>query len=94
MRASSIVRPALIGIDDVAERLGVSTRYVRRLVAERRIEYLKVGRLLRFDSSAVDAWIRAGEVSAFPERGAPHPKRPKASTEAPLARFGPSGQSW
>lgn len=44
-------------IDAVADRLGVRVRYVRRLVAERRIPYLKLGRLLRFDPDEIDAWL-------------------------------------
>ena len=40
---------SLLGIEDVAELLGVGVRHVRRLVAERRIPYLKWGHLLRFD---------------------------------------------
>ena len=64
MRARNRLREALIDIDEVAERLGVSTRYVRRLVAERRIAYLKVGRLLRFDADVVDSWLAACGVNA------------------------------
>lgn len=32
-------------------------RFVRRLVAERRIAFVKVGRLVRFEASAVAAYI-------------------------------------
>ena len=49
----------LLAVEDLAARLGVSIRYVRRLVAERRIAYLKVGHLLRFDGGVVDAWLGA-----------------------------------
>jgi excisionase family DNA binding protein len=34
--------PQLLTIDQLAERLGVTTRHIRRLVAERRVPYLKV----------------------------------------------------
>ena len=61
----------MIDIDEVAQRLGVSTRYVRRLVAERRIAYLKIGHLLRFDAGVVDAWLEACEVNAYDGRGIP-----------------------
>lgn len=50
-------RTDLIGINDVAQRLGVTVRHVRRLVAERRIPYLKWGHLLRFDPSEIDTWL-------------------------------------
>jgi len=40
-----------------AHRLGVNHRYVRRLVAERRIPFIKFGHLIRFDPAEVDAWV-------------------------------------
>lgn len=49
----------LVNIAAVAERLGVSVRHVRRLVAERRIPYIKFGHCLRFDPVEIDAWIDA-----------------------------------
>ncbi len=33
--------PQLLTIDQVAERLGVSTRHIRRLIAEKRVPYLR-----------------------------------------------------
>jgi excisionase family DNA binding protein len=48
---------ALIDLKEVAARLGVTERFVRRLVFERRIPHLKVGRLLRFAPSELDAWL-------------------------------------
>lgn len=47
----------LVDISLVAERLGVSTRHVRRLVLERRIPFIKWGRLLRFDLVEVSRWV-------------------------------------
>lgn len=41
----------------VATLLGVEERFVRRLVSERRIPYLKVGRYVRFDVVEVTAWL-------------------------------------
>jgi excisionase family DNA binding protein len=35
--------PRLLNIDELAGHLGVTVRHVRRLVAERRVSYLKVG---------------------------------------------------
>ena len=55
-RPSSGERP-LLDLPAVAERLGVNQRHVRRLVAERRIPYLKWGRLLRFDPDDLDGWL-------------------------------------
>ncbi len=47
----------LVDIETVALYLGVTVRHVRRLVAERRIPFVKWGRLLRFDVDAIDRWI-------------------------------------
>ena len=50
------LRP-LLDIEDVATRLNISVRHVRRLVAERRIPYLKLGNLLRFDPQQINDWL-------------------------------------
>jgi excisionase family DNA binding protein len=49
--------PELMSIEQIAQRLGITVRHVRRLVAERRVPYLKVGRLVRFDTSEVTQWL-------------------------------------
>ena len=61
---SDTTRPhtALIDLPAVAERLGVNERHVRRLVAERRIPFLKWGHLLRFDPDEIDEWLQAARV--------------------------------
>ncbi|MEH1130027.1 helix-turn-helix domain-containing protein [Micromonospora sp. CPCC 206061] len=52
----------LLTADEVAARLKATPRFVRRLVAERRIEYVKVGRLVRFEPSAVADYIDQNRV--------------------------------
>jgi excisionase family DNA binding protein len=49
--------PELMNIDQLAQRLGITVRHVRRLVAERRVPYLKVGKLVRFDSAEIAEWL-------------------------------------
>jgi excisionase family DNA binding protein len=49
--------PELVDIAAVATLLGVSERYVRRLVAERQIEIVKVGHYVRFDLQIVRRWV-------------------------------------
>jgi excisionase family DNA binding protein len=48
-------------------------RFVRRLVAERRIPFLKVGRSVRFDPADVDAWLERAKVpvTSWRHAGAP-----------------------
>jgi excisionase family DNA binding protein len=64
----------LLSVEQAAERLGTSVRFVRRLVFERRIAYVKLGRHVRIAGRDLDAFIRAGRVEAgqFPtlRRGA------------------------
>lgn len=55
-------REPLIDIKEVAARLGVEVRHVRRLVHERRIPFVKWGHLLRFDPAEIDAWIDGRRV--------------------------------
>jgi excisionase family DNA binding protein len=54
---ATISRPRLLDIDAVAEQLAVTPRHIRRLVAERRIPYLKVARFIRFDPADVESWL-------------------------------------
>jgi excisionase family DNA binding protein len=54
--------PRLVDIGSIAEHLGVKVRHVRQLVAERRIPYVKWGKLLRFDPREVSAWIAERRV--------------------------------
>jgi excisionase family DNA binding protein len=49
--------PTLVDIETAAEVLAVSVRYVRRMVAEGRIEVIKMGRLLRFDLEKLREYI-------------------------------------
>lgn len=50
-------RRPLLDWEAVAAILGTTPRHVRRLVNERRIAYVKVGRFVRFKAADVDAWI-------------------------------------
>ena len=56
--------PVLVSIKGIAEHLGVSVRHVRRLVAERRIPFIKWGHLLRFDPVEVSAWLETQRLAA------------------------------
>jgi excisionase family DNA binding protein len=56
----------LLSVEQAAERLGTSVRFVRRLVFERRIAYAKLGCHVRIASGSgdLDAFIEAGRVEA------------------------------
>jgi excisionase family DNA binding protein len=55
----------LLTVDEAAERLGTSTRFVRRLSFERRIAFVKVGRHVRITPGDLDAYIAAGRIDAL-----------------------------
>lgn len=55
----------LIDIAGAAEQLGVSVRYLRRLVSQRRIPYVKLGHYVRFDPAEIDEWIDRARVGGL-----------------------------
>jgi excisionase family DNA binding protein len=79
----------LLTVEQAAERLGTSVRFVRRLVFQRRIAYVKLGRYVRIPaddlavSSRPAAW-RSGSSRA--RRGGGRSRCRRSST----ARIGPS----
>jgi excisionase family DNA binding protein len=64
----------LLTVDEAAAILGVSPAYVRRrLVFERRLPYIKVGRHVRIDEHELWAFIDRGRVSAARYKGKSRP---------------------
>jgi excisionase family DNA binding protein len=53
----------LLDVFGLADWLGVEVVFVRRLVAERRIPFLKIGKFVRFDPGEVSVWIDRQRVS-------------------------------
>ena len=49
-------------VAEVAEILGTTERFPRRLIAERRIEFVKAGKHVRIAQSTLDAYIAANTV--------------------------------
>ena len=54
----------LLSVEQAAERLGTSVRFVRRLIAERRIAYIKVGRHVRIAEADLSSFVAAGRIEA------------------------------
>ena len=50
-------RPRLIDVPTLATELCVTERFVRRLVAEDRVPFLKIGKFVRFDPLEIDQWV-------------------------------------
>ncbi|HYY78706.1 MAG TPA: helix-turn-helix domain-containing protein [Actinomycetes bacterium] len=51
-------------MEEAADRLGTSVRFVRRLIAERRIAYRKLGSYVRFHPDDVAEYVAAHRVEA------------------------------
>jgi excisionase family DNA binding protein len=56
--------PVMLTVEQVADRLNTKPRFVRRLIAERRIEFHKLGRYVRISEPDLAAFIKAGRVEA------------------------------
>lgn len=54
--------PVLVDVEGAAKYLDVKVRYIRSLVSKKRITYVKVGWLVRFEISVLDEFIAAGRV--------------------------------
>jgi excisionase family DNA binding protein len=54
----------LLTVEEAADRLGTSVRFVRRLIVERRIAYIKVGRHVRISETDLAGFVAAGRIEA------------------------------
>ena len=63
-RAHTGTTAVLLTVDEAADRLDTSPRFIRRLITERRISFHKIGRHVRLLSTDIDAFIEAGRVEA------------------------------
>ena len=52
-------------IEQAADRLGMSARFVRRLVAQRRIPFHKLGRCVRISRDDLDAFAASTRVETI-----------------------------
>ena len=52
-------------VAETAKYLNTSERFVRRLIAERRVAFHHVGRHVRFALSDLEAWLAAERVEPF-----------------------------
>lgn len=52
----------LVGIQQVAEYTGLAVKTIYSMVSQRRIPFVKLGRLTKFDIKEIDAWINRHTV--------------------------------
>ena len=58
----------LLTATEVGEYLGIAKDTVYTLVSQRRIPYVKIGRLLKFNHKAIDEWIAQKTVMPMPRK--------------------------
>ena len=57
----------LLTVEQAADRIRMSARYVRRLIAERRIGFYRLGRSVRIDPAELTAFVTAGRIEPISE---------------------------
>jgi excisionase family DNA binding protein len=65
MASRGQVADQLLTVEAAAERMNTKVRFIRRLIAERRIAFVKLGRHVRIAEADVVAFIEAGRVDAI-----------------------------
>jgi excisionase family DNA binding protein len=65
----------LLTIDEAGAALGTGPRFPRRLIAERRIRFVRVGRHVRIPESAIADYVQARTVEPLTVRDVWHAKR-------------------
>lgn len=59
--------PRLLTIDTLAAHLDVTERFVRRLVEDNRVPYLKVGKFVRFHPDDINDWLANTRIDQRPD---------------------------
>ncbi|GAA4301688.1 DNA-binding protein [Blastococcus sp. MG754426] len=54
----------LLTVAQAGDYLGTGERFIRRLIAQRRITYVKLGKYVRLQRSILDEFIEAGRVTS------------------------------
>lgn len=58
-----IMEKRLLTVKELAEYLGLKEHTLYTWVSQRRIPFVKCGRLTKFDLKAIDGWIKENTVS-------------------------------
>lgn len=58
----------LLTVGEAAERMNTTVRFVRRLIAERRIAFVKLGRYVRIAEGDIASFVQAGRVEPMTRR--------------------------
>jgi excisionase family DNA binding protein len=66
MISVDLIARRLLDIREVATYTGLSTHTLYAMVSQRRIPFVKMGRLVKFDKGKVDEWIKHNSVMPMP----------------------------
>jgi len=55
---NTAIAPRLVGIGAAAQYIDMSVHTVYTMVSQRRIPFVKMGRLTKFDVTELDRWIK------------------------------------
>ncbi len=61
-QGQDVGRSPLLTVAQAGEYLGTGERFIRRLITERRIAFVKVGKYVRLERSALDALVDKGRI--------------------------------
>ena len=70
MKSSDPIKRRLIDIHAAAALLDLSVDTLYTMTSQRRIPYVKVGRLVKFDLRLLDEWITKNTIMPMPPRNA------------------------
>ena len=68
MTQSLAIQRRLLTVEEAAGYTGLSVHTLYTMVSQRRIPYVKVGRLTKFDVGLLDAWIKQNTVMPMPPK--------------------------
>lgn len=69
MNSPSLIERRLLNIQEAAQYTGLSVHTLYTMTSERRIPFVKVGRLTKFDRDTLDKWIKQQTVMPVPKWG-------------------------
>ncbi len=68
MRQPEPIKRRLLNVQEAAEYTGLSVHTLYTMVSQRRIPFVKVGRLTKFDLRLLDEWIANHNEMPMPQK--------------------------
>ncbi len=66
MKSREMALSRLINIQEAAQYTGLAVKTLYTMVSQRRIPFVKVGRLVKFDVALLNDWLRQHTVMPMP----------------------------